>query len=193
MILRNWGLFMRYLFLFLFLCPCFLSAKGEYNFPQRLRNVKAILLDVDGTLTDGSVSYTATGEEIRTVMVKDLKGLKRLKAAGYIVAALSPSESPALIHMLDGIGLDAIYIKVTDRMKVLNLLCSQQHISPSQVLYMTDEAQDIGLFKVVGIMATCRDCSPVLVRMCPFVTRQTRGNGAIAELADRLIAFKKGK
>jgi 3-deoxy-D-manno-octulosonate 8-phosphate phosphatase (KDO 8-P phosphatase) len=182
---------MRYLFLFFCLLPGFLSAREEFDFVKKLRNVKAILIDVDGPLTDGSISYTATGEEIRTVMKKDLNGLKRLKAAGYIVAALSESDSPAMVHMLDRVGLDAIYIKVTDRKKVVSLLCLQQHISPQQILLMTDDVQDIGLAKVVGIMATCRDCPRELIRVCQFVTMWPKGNGAVAELADRLIAFKK--
>jgi 3-deoxy-D-manno-octulosonate 8-phosphate phosphatase (KDO 8-P phosphatase) len=156
------------------------------DFFVRLTQVKLLALDVDGVLTDGGLYYTETGEEMKKFNIKDGQGLVSLMQTGINVAIISSNSSLATVHRAKKLGIEHIFIGVTDKLEILQNLCEKLTITLSQVAYMGDDIGDLTVLSAVGCPITVADAVPEVQQRSLYITKLSGGMGAVREVCNLL-------
>ena len=112
--------------------------------------IKLLILDVDGTMTDGAMYFSADGQVLKRFHVHDGLGIVRLQKAGVEVALISGDGSPIVRARAEMLGIRAAVIGCEDKAEVVRRLMAERELSPEQVLYMGDDVNDLCAFGEVG-------------------------------------------
>ena len=160
----------------------------ESEFQVRLSQVKLLALDVDGTLTDGGLYYSDSGEELKKFNVKDGQGLKLLMTTGVTVAIITASTATSTIHRAKKLGVTQVYIGVEDKLTVVHTLCEKLGIELAQVAYAGDDVNDLPVLQAVGCPLTVADAVADPKKCALYITQAIGGHGAVREICDLLIA-----
>jgi 3-deoxy-D-manno-octulosonate 8-phosphate phosphatase (KDO 8-P phosphatase) len=147
---------------------------------------------VDGTLTDGGLYYTDSGEELKKFNVKDGQGLKLVMELGVEVAIVSASTSPSTQHRARKLGITQVHIGVEDKLSTLEALCGHLGLTWSQVAYVGDDVNDLAVMQAVGCPLTVADAMPANQACAIYVTQRCGGEGAVREVCD-LIRLSQGQ
>ena len=115
-----------------------------------LKQVKLLLLDVDGILTDGRIIYDNQGNECKTFDVKDGHGLKLLQRAGLEVGIITGRKSQAVSRRAKELGIEILYQDIKDKMVPFLEILALRGLRADEVAYMGDDLVDLPLLKRVG-------------------------------------------
>jgi len=149
--------------------------------------VKLLILDVDGTLTDGTITYDSLGREVKSFSVKDGYGIVELLRRGVKVAVVSGRYSSLVEKRFRELGVSDIVQGVSDKLAVAKELAQKYGLSLSEVAAMGDDLPDLPLLKAVGISAAPADAAPQVKVVVNFVSRKEGGKGAVREFIDYLL------
>jgi len=152
-----------------------------------LKNIRAILFDVDGVLTDGSITLDANGEEIKKFNVRDGQLVGFMRSQGYIFGAISGRKSKALEHRLMEMGLDFFRLGVNDKLFVLNEFLKEFNLLPEMVGYIGDDVIDIEVLKLVGVSFAPSDAIPIVLSIVQVITKSKGGQGVLRDVIEMLI------
>ena len=147
---------------------------------QRARNVRLVILDVDGVLTDGSIWTGENGE------------LKMLQAAGIPVAILTGRVSAQTAARCRELGITSVAQGKRFKTDAFRALLSKHNVSAEETAYMGDDVPDIPVLRAAGLSAIPADASAEVRPLAHFVSDFTGGNGAVRSLAE-LILKAQGK
>jgi 3-deoxy-D-manno-octulosonate 8-phosphate phosphatase (KDO 8-P phosphatase) len=157
---------------------------------QQLAQVRLLVLDVDGVLTDGGLYYNDQGEESKKFNVKDGMGLKLVMQAGIQVAIISASESMAIHYRAKVLGIQHVFRGVEDKLATLKDLCQRLNLQPSQVAHVGDDVNDLMIFDWVGCPLTVADAMPINREKAIYTTSLGGGQGAVREICDLLLSLQ---
>jgi 3-deoxy-D-manno-octulosonate 8-phosphate phosphatase (KDO 8-P phosphatase) len=164
---------------------------SQTELQKRLSKVEMLALDVDGTLTDGSLYYSDSGEELKKFNVKDGQGLKTLMQAGVTVAIISASSSTSILHRAKKLGVPHVFIGIEDKLAVLQSLCELLGIDLSQIAYAGDDVNDLTAMQAVACPFTVADAAPENKECAIYITQRSGGDGAVREICDLLMLSQK--
>lgn len=153
---------------------------------ERCRRIQALILDVDGVLTEGTIHWASDAAEAKGFHVRDGSGMKAWLASGRKLGLLSGRNSaPTAIRAKElGIEADAVIQDRADKLVGLRKLLDHWRLSPEQVAYLGDDQPDLPVLAQVGLAAAVADACPEVVRQAHFVTLRPGGRGAARELID---------
>ncbi|MEJ0098604.1 MAG: HAD hydrolase family protein [Pseudomonadota bacterium] len=154
------------------------------------RRIELLVLDVDGTLTDGSLWYGPRGEQIKRFHVRDGHGIKLLAAAGVVPAVISGRRSAALTARCRELGIRHVLAGVADKSAAFDRLLKKLDLHGSQVVAVGDDTTDVPLFVRVGFAVAVRDAHPLAARAAHCRTTLPGGHGAVREVCDWLLAAR---
>lgn len=167
------------------------DGQPEGRYPQdllaRARQIKVLLLDVDGILTNGAIIYTDQGEEIKAFHIQDGLGLKLLQKAGIEAGVITARDSAMVRQRAEELGLAHIYQGVSDKLMVYEQLLTRHRIQPEEIAYMGDDWLDLPLLTRVGLAATVADAVPEVKEVVHFITTRGGGQGAVREVCALLL------
>lgn len=150
-----------------------------------LSQVKLIVLDVDGTLTDGGIYVTEDGSQFKKFNAKDGMGIKLMQKAGYEVGIISHSSSKGMIEARSKtLGMSLVYVGQEPKLKILDKWCEGLDISLDQVAYMGDDVNDIIIMEAVGFSACPADAVKGVLKVADVVLSKNGGEGAVREFVD---------
>lgn len=150
--------------------------------------IKLLLLDVDGVLTDGTISYTGADLESKTFNVKDGLGIRMLISAGIQVAVVTGRSSAALVRRCRELGITPVYEGIGDKGVLLyDILKATSVDSPLAVAFIGDDLPDIPLLKKVGLPIAVADAHPEVKRAARIVTSAGGGRGAVREICELIL------
>ena len=160
------------------------------NCLPKAKDVKILLLDVDGILTDGSISYTDEAVEVKTFNVRDGFGMNLLRKIGVEVGLITARSSDALKRRAKDLSLTHVYQGKRKKVQVFEEIIKELSLSPHEVAYMGDDWLDLALLRRVGFSATAADGAPEVKEIVNYVTRRPGGKGAVREVCDLIIDAK---
>jgi len=163
---------------------------SENEIEKKMRKVKLLLLDVDGVLTNGTITYNAKGKEIKSFSVKDGLGLRLLMDAGIQVGIITGRSSEALAARCKDLGIDLLFDGIKDKVKALETILKQTGIEASQTAFAGDDLPDICVMKRVGLAITVSDASPDVMGFAHIITSKKGGKGAIREVCENILKAK---
>lgn len=127
-----------------------------------VNDIRMLVLDVDGVLTNGKIYYGNTGEELKAFNIKDGLGIKLLQRAGIEVAIITGRKSAIVARRAAELGISNVIQGREDKLLALQELCSRCDLSLKQCAYMGDDLPDLTAIKAAGLGMTVADaCGPV--------------------------------
>lgn len=149
---------------------------------QRARNVRLVILDVDGVLTDGSIWTGENGELVKRFFTRDGLGIKMLQAAGIPVAILTGRVSAQTAARCRELGITSVAQGKRFKTDAFRALLSEHNVSAEETAYMGDDVPDIPVLRAAGLSAIPADASAEVRPLAHFVSDFTGGNGAVQAL-----------
>lgn len=156
------------------------------------RDVKLLILDVDGVLTNGSLYYNSKGEALKRFHVRDGLGIKRLMAEGIKIAVISGRHSRISRNRLKELGIDTILEGVYTKTEALARVQKRYGgIGVDEIAYIGDDVNDIEIMKMVAFPVAVSDAVDAVKSVACFVTRSGGGEGAVREVCDLILRSKE--
>lgn len=163
---------------------------ASYLLLEQAKQMDALVLDVDGILSDGFVTLTNTGDEIKSFDIRDGLGMKLVQKAGLKVIIITGRKSQIVEKRMSDLGVDLVYQGREDKGTALQEACKQLHIDPKNCLYMGDDWPDLSAFSIAGMKVTVPNGHIEVRRRADLVTQAYGGRGAVREVCDMLLQAK---
>jgi len=157
---------------------------------DRIDTLKAIIIDVDGVLTDSSVFIDGGGEEIKRFHVRDGGAITWLLQSGFKVAWLSGRSSAATAARAEALGVQHLVQGRDDKLNVYHTLKQTLGVSDEEVCYMGDDLHDLAVMARVGFAVTVPDAPSEVKKIAHHVTDTPGGHGAVRELAELILKHR---
>lgn len=153
----------------------------------RAKAIKLLLLDVDGVLTDGTITYTHEGTEIKSFNTRDGLGVRLLQQAGVEVGLITARSSEAVTRRARDLKLRYVFQQVSDKVAVYEQVRQELGLEPHNVAYVGDDWLDIPLLTRVGFAATVADAEIEVRKLVHYVARRAGGRGAVREICTLIL------
>lgn len=152
-----------------------------------MQEVKLIVLDVDGTLTDGSIVFSEAGEQVKTFHVADGLGIVMAKSVGMRFAVLSGRRSAAVERRMNELGVGDVLQGVNDKGLRLRALMDRLRMRPLEVAFVGDDVNDLPAFGVVGVKIAVADAAQIVRERADYVTPRGGGRGGVRDAIDEIL------
>lgn len=151
---------------------------------EKASKIKLLAFDVDGVMTDGSITYDENGIEYKTFNAKDGHGLAKMAKAGYITAIITGRKNGTVDRRAMDLRVTEVYQGVKNKLPILEALMQKYELDFSQVSYMGDDEPDIAILEKVSIAACPSDAVDKVQKICNFISKNSGGCGAVRQLCD---------
>jgi 3-deoxy-D-manno-octulosonate 8-phosphate phosphatase (KDO 8-P phosphatase) len=169
-------------------------AKISPALKKRAAQIKVILMDVDGTMTDGSVTLLSqqdgTALEIKTFDAHDGQGLTLAQTAGLRTGCITGRESAALLRRAYEMKMEFVYMKQPVKMPAYEDILKKAGVTDSAVAFIGDDLPDIPLLRRAGLAIAVGDAVPEVKKAAHYTTRAVAGHGAIREAVELVLKSK---
>lgn len=155
---------------------------------QRAAQVRLLVLDVDGVLTDGGIHMAAQGELYKVFHIHDGLGINMLRRAGVEVALLTARRSEIVQRRAEELKLQHVLQGRDPKWPALVELLQQLQLEPAHVAYMGDDLLDLPVLRQVGLATTVADGHPWVAQHCHWQARRRGGRGAVREVCELILA-----
>ncbi|MBM4013644.1 MAG: 3-deoxy-D-manno-octulosonate 8-phosphate phosphatase [Planctomycetes bacterium] len=161
-------------------------AKSE-TLAARLKKVVLLVMDVDGTLTDGSILLAESGEELKPFHSRDGIGLKLWKLAGHESAFITARHSKSVTRRAGEVGVRDVVLGSADKGASLRTLCTKRGVTLDQVAFMGDDLQDLSALMISGVSIAVADAPPEVRERVDHVTKARGGDAAVREAIEMIL------
>lgn len=149
--------------------------------------IKAIALDVDGVLTDGSFWWGPDGQEWKRFNFRDVMGISVGQRAGLMFALISGEDSPLVDRFAAKMKIAGVYKGCKDKGAALKEFADRNGFALADVAFMGDDINDLGAMKAAGLSAAPSNAHPSVLQQVAFIAKGPGGSGAVRELVDHLL------
>jgi 3-deoxy-D-manno-octulosonate 8-phosphate phosphatase (KDO 8-P phosphatase) len=157
---------------------------------EAFKKIKAVVLDVDGVLTDGHLLVNEQGDQLRTFYVRDGYALQLSIRQGIPIMVITGGRSEGVRQRLAGLGVLDIAMGIHDKVAVLRDWCTQKGLSPEEVAYIGDDMPDLEVMQMVGLPICPSDAIPEIKAISQYVTSAPGGKGAVREVLELMLKWQ---
>lgn len=154
---------------------------------MNLSKIKLLALDVDGVLTDGGLTFTEDGKELKTFNAKDGQGIVCLNNAGFITVIITARKNGTVEHRAKNLKFTEFHQGVKFKLPVLEEILKKYDLTFENVAYMGDDLPDICILEKVGLPCCPNDAVAEVKKVCRFKSKYNGGRGAVRELCDAIL------
>ena len=158
---------------------------------RKASEIRALIFDVDGVMTDGKIIYSSSGDEIKEFNVRDGIIISSLKKAGFIVGIISGRESSAVTRRATELKLDFCHQAIDDKAWACGQIMKHHQLKEKEIAYIGDDINDLPVFNLAGLKACPADACTEVLDIADLVTKAKGGKGVVREVADFLLATNK--
>lgn len=153
----------------------------------RAADIRLLVLDVDGVLTDGRLYFSARGEETKVFHVRDGAGIVQLRNAGLQIAVISGRNSAAVERRMHELGVTWVKQGIDNKLAALHELLEVLAIGPQAVACVGDDTPDLPLLETARLGVAVADAHPAVKAAAHYVTQNAGGRGAVREVCDLIL------
>lgn len=155
---------------------------------EKASRIKMLILDVDGTLTDGGIYIDTNGVQSKKFNVRDGMGITLLHETGIVVGIISHSRAQTILdERARMLGIQYVYSGKESKLEVLNRWKDELSISLEEIAYIGDDVNDIELLQSVGLSACPSDAHFKVISVVDVVLQREGGKGCVREFIDRFL------
>jgi 3-deoxy-D-manno-octulosonate 8-phosphate phosphatase (KDO 8-P phosphatase) len=144
-------------------------------------------MDVDGVLTDGTVSLDGEGREIKRVSFADIMGVSIGQRAGLFFALVTGESGPTLDQIAAKFGIEEIYENCKDKAAAVRDFAARHDLNLADICYIGDDVNDVSALEICGLSVTPANAHPVAAGSATVVTANSGGSGSVREVVDALL------
>lgn len=159
----------------------------DKSYKEYLAHITTFIFDVDGVLTDGTITITTAGEMLRTMHTKDGFALKTALQAGFNICIISGGTNQGVKARLEGLGITDIYLGAHHKTESFNEYLDKHNIKAKNVLYMGDDIPDIPVMKLVGLPCCPQDAVPEVKAISNYISHKKGGKGAARDVIEQVL------
>lgn len=155
---------------------------------EKASQIRLLLTDCDGVLTDAGVYYGEQGETLKKFNLKDGMGVERLRRfADTETGIISGESSAALYQRAEKLKIAEVHGGIKDKKALLYELLKRHQLQPEQIAYIGDDYNDLGIIQLAGFTACPSDAMPALKEQVDYVCYAKGGEGCFREIAEIII------
>lgn len=163
------------------------TAQITTNVEAKAKQIKLLILDVDGVLTDGKLFFDHQGNEYKSFHAQDGHGIKLLRQTGVEVAVISGRKSNAVTLRMNSLGINLVYQGHEDKRAAFQELLETLTLSPEQVAYIGDDLLDLPIMSRVGLAIAVNNAVATVKLYSHWQTTLCGGQGAVREACDLIM------
>ena len=149
---------------------------------EKLKEIKMLVMDVDGTLTDGKIYYGSNGEIFKAFDVRDGYRLIKCEEYGIITAIISGKSSEVVAGRARDLKIKEVYQGISNKIEILTMLIDKYKLSKNQVAYIGDDVNDLECMEYCGFSACPADALEEVKTKVDYICKNIGGHGAVREL-----------
>ena len=154
---------------------------------QRASKIKLAAFDVDGVMTDGSITYDENGIEYKTFNAKDGHGITMLNNAGIITAIITARNNGTVQHRAENLKFKEIHQGSKNKLQTLNEILEKYNLTLEQTAYMGDDLPDICILEKAGLSGCPNDAVTEVKNNSRFISSKNGGRGAVREFCEFIL------
>ena len=154
---------------------------------ERARRLRILIFDVDGVMTDGTLYYADSGEEMKAFNAHDGQGIKLLQAGGVAAAIITSRRSRVVELRAQNLGIAHLVQGAEDKLAAFNALLASCKLDPSQAGFLGDDVVDLPVLMRCGLALAVPDAPELLKQHVHYVTRARGGHGAVREACELVL------
>jgi len=152
--------------------------------------IKFLLLDVDGTMTDGGMYFTENGDQFKKYNTKDGMAIKGLTKKGFQVGIISHGYKLHVVKSrADLLGIQNVYVGQEPKTDILANWCSELGIGFNEVAYIGDDINDLEIMRIVGVGACPKDAVKEVKEVADIILKHKGGKACVREFIDEYVGF----
>ena len=150
--------------------------------------IRAVAMDVDGVITDGTVWLDETGRESKRIAFADIMGVSLGRRAGLLFAFVSGESGPCLDQIAAKFGVSEVYRGCKDKAGAVRDYAARHDLELAEVCFIGDDVNDVPALEICGLAVTPFDAQPVASARATMVSARGGGHGSVREVIDSLLA-----
>lgn len=158
---------------------------------DKIKKIKLLVMDVDGVLTDGKITFTEDGKEIKSFFVQDGMGINLWLKAGFKLIIISGRKSKIMRNRAKELGIKEIYQKIDDKSKILKLLLNKYKLKLENIAYIADDLNDFEAFKKAGFKIAPSNACKEIKKISDYITERKGGEGAVREIIEVILKERR--
>ncbi len=155
-----------------------------------LKNIKCIVLDVDGVLTDGAILVNENGEQLRTFNVKDGYAIQYAVKQGLLVFVITGGRSQGVLKRMEGLHVPEIHLGVSDKLSLLEELATRYGLRLADMAFIGDDMPDYSCMQQVGAAIAPADAVEDIKRVSHYVSTKRGGEGVVREIIEKVLRLQ---
>jgi 3-deoxy-D-manno-octulosonate 8-phosphate phosphatase (KDO 8-P phosphatase) len=164
--------------------------QGGIDDTGRLAGIRALVLDVDGVLTDGTLHFDGEGRELKAFHVHDGAGLVYWRRTQHLTAFISGRESRVVRDRALELKIDEVFLGPRPKIESYEEILGRHGLRDDEVCYVGDDLLDLPILRRCGLAVTVPAGRPEVKAVCHWVTTTEAGRGAVREVVERLLKAK---
>jgi 3-deoxy-D-manno-octulosonate 8-phosphate phosphatase (KDO 8-P phosphatase) len=154
---------------------------------DKLKGIKLLVMDVDGTMTDSGVYYSRNGEELKRFSIRDGMGIELLHIGGIDIGIITSETSQIVTSRAAKLKINHVVLGSRNKKVSLSELSKKLSVPLKQIAFIGDDVNDIQAMKICGVSACPSDSAEEVKKVAVIQLTKPGGNGAIRELAEILL------
>jgi len=158
-----------------------------YYLKNNTKEIKLIILDVDGTLTDGSIYIDNNGLESKAFNVKDGLAIVEAERLGMLFAIITGRDSKIVQMRAEELKIKEIHQAVKNKLSKLDELAGKYNLSYDEIAYMGDDINDLPIINKVGLSGAPKDSVQEIKETADLISSSCGGKGAVREFIEYIL------
>ncbi len=154
---------------------------------DKIKNIKLLIMDIDGVLTDGRIILSSFGDELKFFDVRDGFGLTLWRKAGYKSAIITANKSSVVRRRARMLKIDKVYQKAYNKLTAYNKIKKIFKVTDGQICFIGDDLIDLPVLKRVGFSCCVANAIEDIKPEVDYVTKKEGGHGAVREIIDLIL------
>lgn len=157
------------------------------DFLEKARQIRLVVFDVDGVLTDGGLFIDCDGREHKVFNSRDGHGMKMLQGTGVLIGVITGRSSESVAHRMAGLGIDYVYQGQQDKLPAYLGLLERLALEPAQVACVGDDVVDLPMMRRAGLAIAVNDAHELVKEHAHWITAHGGGHGAARDVCELIM------
>lgn len=152
-----------------------------------LKEIKAIIFDIDGVLSSETITLSSEGEPLRTVNIKDGYAIQLAMKLGLRIAIMTGAKVSSIRKRYEGLGVEDIYIGCSVKIETYETFLHKYGLTDKEIMYMGDDIPDLEIMRRVGCPVCPKDACPEIKEVSIYVSDRIGGHGCGRDIIEQVL------
>lgn len=157
------------------------------DFIEKAREIRLVVFDVDGVLTDGGLFIDCDGREHKVFNSRDGHGMKMLQETGVLIGVITGRSSQSVAHRMTGLGIDHVFQGQQDKLPAFRRLLDTVGVTAEQVACVGDDVVDLPMMRRAGLAIAVNDAHELVKEHAHWITASRGGHGAARDVCELIM------